>query len=469
MVCRAPTSATTCSGTVTGQQLQYDAERRLAHWQSSPSSPTSSADFLYDSSGQRVEQVDTSGGTSSRVYYLFGGAEEVSSSGANSTLTTYYNSAGGLLIGENVGGTISYLASDGLGSVSEALSTSGTVTAAQLYGPYGALRYASGTMPTAKGFTGQRADASTSGLEYYGARYYDPVIGQFASADTKQGPNRFAYVAGNPETLTDPTGHRKDCSEGDCGGGGGGGSGGGGGGSCHSDASCGCYSSCGGDGTPPPPSPAPPPPVQNGTCHSDASCGGYGGCDMQCQLAVEHDVRQDAQKTARSDAQNTADTFSTISQWLGWVQWILGGVTALLAADAIFGGNPAAGYWAVRLGFLTWAIHGLIDMANNLSKLFSSEAAHDASWFSETNIDAYLGQMWTYMGQSGVGDIAESFGLVVAFAKWGSKALNITMSGLTSVALDAVGSVGLFVYAQNSENQQVADLAGTCPSDVTVC
>ena len=52
MVCRAPTSATMCSGTATGQQLQYDAERRLAHWQSSPSTLTSSADYLYD--GQRA-------------------------------------------------------------------------------------------------------------------------------------------------------------------------------------------------------------------------------------------------------------------------------------------------------------------------------------------------------------------------------------------------------------------------------
>ena len=31
-------------------------------------------------------------------------------------------------------------------------------------------------------------------------------------------------MAGNPETLTDPTGHRRDCSEGDCGGGSGKGS-----------------------------------------------------------------------------------------------------------------------------------------------------------------------------------------------------------------------------------------------------
>lgn len=40
----------------------------------------------------------------------------------------------------------------------------------------------SGTMPTSKGYTGQRADAAT-GLDYYGVRYYDPVLGQFTSAD----------------------------------------------------------------------------------------------------------------------------------------------------------------------------------------------------------------------------------------------------------------------------------------------
>jgi hypothetical protein len=45
-----------------------------------------------------------------------------------------------------------------------------------------------------------------SGLDYFHARYYDPVVGQFVSEDTVQGPNRYAYVAGNPETNTDPTG-----------------------------------------------------------------------------------------------------------------------------------------------------------------------------------------------------------------------------------------------------------------------
>ncbi len=117
-------------------------------------------------------------------------------------------------LGENTATTasgISYLADDGLGSVTEALNQTGTATGSVLYGPYGGVRYTNGTMPTSKGFTGQYSDAST-GLDYYGARYYDPALGQFISADTvadgTNGLNRYGYVKGNPETATDPTGHR---------------------------------------------------------------------------------------------------------------------------------------------------------------------------------------------------------------------------------------------------------------------
>jgi len=56
-------------------------------------------------------------------------------------------------------------------------------------------------------------DYETS-LMYYGARYYDPDIGRFITADTivptggmnSQGLNRYMYVAGNPVKYTDPTG-----------------------------------------------------------------------------------------------------------------------------------------------------------------------------------------------------------------------------------------------------------------------
>jgi hypothetical protein len=45
-------------------------------------------------------------------------------------------------------------------------------------------------------------------LWYMHARWYDPVVGQFTSADSaNDGSNRFGYVHGNPSTLSDPTGH----------------------------------------------------------------------------------------------------------------------------------------------------------------------------------------------------------------------------------------------------------------------
>ncbi|MBI4267686.1 MAG: RHS repeat-associated core domain-containing protein [Chloroflexi bacterium] len=76
--------------------------------------------------------------------------------------------------------------------------------------PFGATR--SGSVPTDKKFTGQRLDGT--GLYYYGARYYDPTIGRFISADTvvpdfadPQSLNRYSYVYNKPLKYTDPSGH----------------------------------------------------------------------------------------------------------------------------------------------------------------------------------------------------------------------------------------------------------------------
>jgi RHS repeat-associated protein len=99
------------------------------------------------------------------------------------TLTKYFSLPGLSVTAVNIGGTISNLATDGLSSVSAAVDNNGNALAQQLFALYGGRRYSSGTMPTTKGFTGQRQDA-TSGLDYYNARYYDAVLGQFISADS---------------------------------------------------------------------------------------------------------------------------------------------------------------------------------------------------------------------------------------------------------------------------------------------
>jgi RHS repeat-associated protein len=81
------------------------------------------------------------------------------------------------------------------------------------YYPYGVARYIAGTTPTSFNFTGQRKDAG-SGLLFYNARWYDPVVGRFLQADTivpspgdPQSLNRYSYTLNNPLRYVDPSGH----------------------------------------------------------------------------------------------------------------------------------------------------------------------------------------------------------------------------------------------------------------------
>ena len=131
------------------------------------------------------------------------------------TVRTYYY-ANGTRIATAVNGVFGYLASDGLGSADVTLDSTGNVIASALYAPFGGVRYATGIGSTDYGFTGQHAD-NTSGLNYFGSRYYDPLAGQFTSPDTVLpgdgfdiwGLSRYAYVEGNPIISIDPTGHKK--------------------------------------------------------------------------------------------------------------------------------------------------------------------------------------------------------------------------------------------------------------------
>jgi len=86
------------------------------------------------------------------------------------------------------------------------------VVARQWYDPYGTVRASTGTLPTKRTFTGQLADET--GLYFYNARYYAPLIGRFISADSivpgisnPQAWNRYSYVLNNPIIYTDPSGH----------------------------------------------------------------------------------------------------------------------------------------------------------------------------------------------------------------------------------------------------------------------
>jgi RHS repeat-associated protein len=95
-------------------------------------------------------------------------------------------------------------------TVNHALPGKASFNAKSLF-PFGECRNSQGTLPTDKLFTGQRLD--TTGLYYYGARYYDPQIGRFISPDptipdpkNPQALNRYSYCINNPFKYIDPSG-----------------------------------------------------------------------------------------------------------------------------------------------------------------------------------------------------------------------------------------------------------------------
>ncbi len=199
--------------------LSYDAQDQLVRWNGSTNNQAEW--YMYDGGGSRVLRRSYDGTNTTITVYAFGMEEhqyQYSGSGTSATNSgnTYYYTLGGKLLGTLSGtSTLSttFMLTDTLGSVVASLSnTAGgaAVLGNQAYGPYGNLRYTQGTMGTDKGYTGHYNDALT-GLDYYNARYYDPTMGRFLSADTvegnAQGMDPYAYVGGNPETDTDPTGN----------------------------------------------------------------------------------------------------------------------------------------------------------------------------------------------------------------------------------------------------------------------
>ena len=131
---------------------------------------------------------------------------------------------GGTRIASVTNGKVSYVHTNHLGSTNVVTDDTGAIKELIEYEPWGTFavheKYATeGDEGSAAAvanfyFTGKPLDDET-GLYYYGARYYNPVIGRFITADTivpyasdPQSLNRYSYARNNPVNVTDPTGHK---------------------------------------------------------------------------------------------------------------------------------------------------------------------------------------------------------------------------------------------------------------------
>jgi RHS repeat-associated protein len=205
----------------------YDARNRLTSVQRGEASALSVP--LYDHADRRLQKRDPVSGTTvlyaDALYTLTRAADGAVSAtktipgpmGPVATVTKVVAGSGNRDWGpgEPTPGTL-YFLSDHLGSTALTLNEAGAVGSRVAYLPYGGVYVDKSTGPDnfRPKFQGKEVDAQ-SGLQYFGARYYDPTIGRFLSPDTRLGDhlyrndalNRFAFACNSPLTFVDPTGH----------------------------------------------------------------------------------------------------------------------------------------------------------------------------------------------------------------------------------------------------------------------
>jgi len=128
-------------------------------------------------------------------------------------VVTKYISAADMKVAQVKGTGVSYYHKDHLNSSTVMTNNSGTKVEETAYAPYGTMRAFTGTAVTNYRYTGKEIDPETN-LYYYGARYYDPMMGRFVTADSivsdiydPQDLNRYAYCRNNPMKYVDPDGY----------------------------------------------------------------------------------------------------------------------------------------------------------------------------------------------------------------------------------------------------------------------
>lgn len=110
--------------------------------------------------------------------------------------------------------SITYIHNDPSGSPVIATDAQGRTVWKESYRPYGdRLRKEAASDTNTLWFSGKAADTNT-GLSYFGARYYDPVLGRFVGIDPAafdpdnlHSFNRYTYANNNPYRYVDPDGH----------------------------------------------------------------------------------------------------------------------------------------------------------------------------------------------------------------------------------------------------------------------
>jgi len=168
------------------------------------SGPNTSATFIYDALGRRIEKT-VNGQTTG---FLYDGAQAIAELKGFALDTVYHT---GLAIDEVLAryapsGNRTLL-TDALMSVIAQTGEAANADNFYAYSAYGETSVLGPDAGNSLRYTGREDDGT--GLYYYRARYYDPILKRFISEDPigpAGGVNLYAYVDNNPISNTDPLG-----------------------------------------------------------------------------------------------------------------------------------------------------------------------------------------------------------------------------------------------------------------------
>jgi RHS repeat-associated protein len=151
---------------------------------------------------RRIQKAFTQGTTTTTTNYVYEGANSVEEVDQNGAVLARYTQGTGIdePLAELRSGASSYYQQDGLGSVTSLGNSTGSLGNTYVYDSFGNLIASSGSTVNPFQYTGRDFDTET-GLRYYRARYYDPVVGRFLSEDPvrfRGGVNFYGYVVNNP-------------------------------------------------------------------------------------------------------------------------------------------------------------------------------------------------------------------------------------------------------------------------------
>ncbi len=178
------------------------------------------AKFYYDHTGERaVKIIDYPDGTNDSVVYFNGFYENRMWSGSNQHIKNVqgFGKKIGMMLNNNISQML-YYHPDLRGSTNEVTDSSGAplLNMRIRHTPFGRELNPAGSIPDGMRirFTGMERDAEDAvSLDYFHARYYDPILRRFISPDplvphplSVQSYNRYSYVRNNPMSFIDPTG-----------------------------------------------------------------------------------------------------------------------------------------------------------------------------------------------------------------------------------------------------------------------